>query len=251
MSAGAGSGRAPAVTVPAVPVGAHTPGPVWNGLRRALATTGHTVVYGVAGERSSAEVLLAVARRLLPDRTRDRLAVARGPHRRPHLVDRVSGRPVPVDVNLSHTADLVVVGVARTGGPPGTAARIGVDVERVDRLVADRPGMLARFTAPVERRRLAAVPDATRTAAVSRLWTCKEAVAKADGRGLGLDLRTVVPEPGHDGHGEVAAVRGGARAAVTARLVAHPARPGERYWIATALLYHVDPGPGLDRKETA
>jgi 4'-phosphopantetheinyl transferase len=49
-----------------------------------------------------------------------------------------------------------------------------------------------RHFAPSEREGLAALPESFRRRAFFRLWTRKEAVMKAVGRGLGLGVGTVV-----------------------------------------------------------
>ncbi|BBG01409.1 MULTISPECIES: 4'-phosphopantetheinyl transferase family protein [Pseudonocardia] len=199
----------------------------WTALRRVLDHTGHLVLYLPAGYWPRGAELLSLARRLLPEARDGRAGLARGRYRRPYLVDLRTAAPLPVDVNLSHSGDLVVVGVSRT-------ARIGVDAERTDRTIATGPTMLARFCDPAERAWLATLDPGARVAEIARLWTCKEATAKADGRGLGLDLRTVrvggVPDP---------------------PVHAHPVelRPGDRYWVATALLTDPPPVHGRTREE--
>lgn len=100
--------------------------------------------------------------------------LVRDSYRRPHLIG-VSD----VDFNISHTAGLVVCAYAGDG-------RLGIDVERhgpVDltefrRVFTDR-----------EYRYLSGQTDLER--AFFRLWTKKEAVMKADGRGFQLDPRTI------------------------------------------------------------
>lgn len=76
--------------------------------------------------------------------------------------------------NVSHAERHVVV--AATGEGP-----VGVDVEVIDR----HPERVARrFLDPDERALLAGAPPARRDAAFYRLWTVKEACAKAHGTGL-------------------------------------------------------------------
>jgi 4'-phosphopantetheinyl transferase len=97
------------------------------------------------------------------------------------IVRGARGRPrldgdATVDFNLSHTGNVALVGVARR-------CRIGVDVERADRIV-NAAGIARRFLTASER---AALPDASDDACrarVLRLWTCKEALAKATGEAL-------------------------------------------------------------------
>jgi phosphopantetheinyl transferase len=199
----------------------------WAALRRRLRGTGYAVGYfiasdavrgGPAGHRLAG---LTLARLL--DVAPDRLALARDARRRPYAVLRDTGARLtaagwPVDVNLSHTEDVLVVGVSLRG-------RIGVDVERADRPIATSAGMLARFCGPGERAVLATLPPSDRVEHTVRLWTCKEAVAKADGRGLALGLASLP------------VLRPSSAWTVHASRVPHLARPaGPGFWVATALL---------------
>ncbi|HKY64264.1 MAG TPA: 4'-phosphopantetheinyl transferase superfamily protein [bacterium] len=62
---------------------------------------------------------------------------------------------------------------------------LGVDLE-IPREGVDVEGLAARYFSPAEAARIAALPQAERAAEFYRLWTAKEAYAKA--RGLGLSL---------------------------------------------------------------
>ncbi|NJB85993.1 4'-phosphopantetheinyl transferase [Lewinella marina] len=92
-------------------------------------------------------------------------------YRRPFL----AGRP-DLDFNISHTAGLVVCAAAAGMG------RLGVDVERVGEI---QLAEFRRVFTEEEYALLSGLPDATAT--FFRLWTRKEAVMKADGRGFSLD----------------------------------------------------------------
>ena len=71
--------------------------------------------------------------------------IARGRRGRPEL----AGTDIGLDFNVSHTGSVALIGVLRTSG---RNARIGVDVERVDREVgSDR--LARKFLTPAERRR--------------------------------------------------------------------------------------------------
>ncbi|MEW9533757.1 4'-phosphopantetheinyl transferase superfamily protein [Microbispora sp. NPDC049125] len=101
------------------------------------------------------------------------------------LVADHRGRPMlaggSVDVSLSHTEDLLIIGVA-SGGV------LGVDVEALDRPLLAL-GIAEAACNPSENGRLARVPLPRRNARLVRLWTLKEAYAKATGEGLRLDFR--------------------------------------------------------------
>ncbi|WAZ25625.1 4'-phosphopantetheinyl transferase superfamily protein [Streptomyces cinnabarinus] len=95
--------------------------------------------------------------------------------------------PAGLDVSISHTADVLVVGVAR-------GRRIGVDVEARDRpLLA--PGLAEKFCHPEELAELRELPPAERNALLVRLWTLKEAYTKALGVGLAHDFARLRPRP--------------------------------------------------------
>ncbi|HED65925.1 MAG TPA: 4'-phosphopantetheinyl transferase superfamily protein [Planctomycetes bacterium] len=113
------------------------------------------------------------------------LAFRTGEHGKPAL-DPDAG----IEFNLSHTSDLVLVGVGRRV--------VGVDVERfrlktsLERLAEQvlSPGELAGFLELAADRRLAAF---------FRIWTRKEAVLKVLGDGLSRDPRSF--EVGFEEHG--------------------------------------------------
>lgn len=87
--------------------------------------------------------------------------------------------------NLSHTDGLVAVAVA-------DGLELGVDVEALDPVSADLDTAEA-FAHPSELRQLD--PDSTDfVATFYRLWTCKEALAKATGLGLSLEVRQFIFE---------------------------------------------------------
>ncbi|MFE6282206.1 4'-phosphopantetheinyl transferase family protein [Streptomyces sp. NPDC057877] len=112
-------------------------------------------------------------------------AVAAVPPERVRLGRDPRGRPVlaapgGLDVGISHTAGVLVVGVARD-------RLIGVDVESRDRCLL-APGLAERFCHPGELAELRALPAARRNAHLVRLWTLKEAYTKALGVGLAEDF---------------------------------------------------------------
>jgi 4'-phosphopantetheinyl transferase len=100
------------------------------------------------------------------------------------------GKPLLVDFprvhfNLSHSGDWAVCAVAEDGP-------IGVDIEEM-RPLPDYDELAARVFSAEEMRRMAAASDSLRT--FYDIWTKKEAVIKADGRGLAMPLPSFhVPE---------------------------------------------------------
>ncbi len=106
------------------------------------------------------------------------VALVNGAHGRPRLDDRHRSG---LDFNWSHSGDHALIAVARGVAP-------GIDVER--RRPQPRALPLARrFFASDEAGALAALPEEARAEAFLQLWTAKEAVLKAHGRGIGYGLQ--------------------------------------------------------------
>lgn len=107
-----------------------------------------------------------------------RLTFGYGAHGKPFLVEHAD-----LHFNISHTADVLLVGVAR-------GRRLGVDVEATipDTVIAEVIGTVA---SEPERRLLATLAPPARREWFMRLWTRKEAYIKGDGRGMSLDLRRI------------------------------------------------------------
>lgn len=93
-----------------------------------------------------------------------------------------TGRPYlrgydAVDISLSHTDELLLVGLTTRGV-------IGVDAERADRQMYG-PGLGRHICTPHELRLLEEIPNPRhRNDALVRLWTLKEAYSKAIGQGM-------------------------------------------------------------------
>jgi 4'-phosphopantetheinyl transferase len=98
---------------------------------------------------------------------------------RPEIAS-VQGKRADISFNISHTRDLIVLGVTR-----GRA--LGVDVEHVGRreVVTD---VARHYFAPAEVSALARMPVAQRRHRFFEYWTFKEAYIKARGMGLSLPL---------------------------------------------------------------
>ena len=107
----------------------------------------------------------------------DDLAFETSRHGKP--VALVCGMPAPISFNVSHSGKHGLIALAPEG-------RIGVDVEeRVTR--HDLDGEIRRVFAPVERAELASASGDRKVHLFFNLWTMKEALLKALGRGLSLD----------------------------------------------------------------
>lgn len=101
------------------------------------------------------------------------------------LAYRLGGRPYlrgfdQIDVSLTHTDELICVGISRIG-------RIGVDTEPAGRRMSFEL-MQDHVCTFDEKQELAALPEDEQSAAMLRLWTLKEAYTKAIGQGLRLSF---------------------------------------------------------------
>ncbi len=177
----------------------------WQAVRQAVAGQGSCVVYAAVDDWVPAELdSAAVADDLGPgdharlvrmpvSRNRDRFVAARlllksaasavlgALPRELELAYKPGGRPYlrgidQLDVGLSHTEGLLVVGLTRFG-------RIGVDTEPADRRMLELGTELKACT-PYELEELERVPAERRNRELVRLWTLKEAYSKAIGQGL-------------------------------------------------------------------
>jgi 4'-phosphopantetheinyl transferase len=185
------------------PLPAHGPDASWELVRDALVRTGSVLIHGrmpgwqPAGDPEKARPLLGrdwvryetftrprTRERFLASRLFLRYAAAAALQTLPQLVDlayQPGGRPYvrgcdQIDISLSHTEEMMVVGITRRG-------RIGVDVERADRRLA-RTGLEAQACTPFEKEHLDRHAEEARNDMMVRLWTLKEAYSKALGQGL-------------------------------------------------------------------
>ncbi|MGC4838280.1 4'-phosphopantetheinyl transferase family protein [Micromonospora vinacea] len=154
-----------------------------------LTVSGRDTVYvwvgrDTGGQPDPAAVLVRRAGSLLLGRAETAVVLTHDREGRP--VVRVDD--VGLAVSVSRTAGLVVVAARRAGA-------VGVDVERIRPLPA--LALARRWFPPTELAWLGDRPEAGRTVDFLRLWTAKEAVGKALGRGLrDGGLRRLMPPPG-------------------------------------------------------
>jgi 4'-phosphopantetheinyl transferase len=122
----------------------------------------------------------AALRRLLADRlgvAPEAIAFAYGPHGKPMLAQPIAA--APFDFSVAHCEDLALIAC-------GGCARLGIDVERRDRVVAALD-IASRVLAPAICARLAALPEPQRSAAFLAAWVEHEARGKAIGTGMIID----------------------------------------------------------------
>ena len=94
---------------------------------------------------------------------------------------RLSSPNIDFRFNASRSRERALIACTR-------GHEIGVDIECI-RLDLEVDDLAQRFFSVAENERLRAVPPALRHLAFLRCWTCKEAYAKALGKGLSLDPR--------------------------------------------------------------
>jgi 4'-phosphopantetheinyl transferase len=109
------------------------------------------------------------------DRDVTAMRIERAEHGKP----RVAGEPT-LEFNLSHSGGAMLVALSRS-------QPLGVDIEMPRRT---RPvlALARRWFDPIEAAALESLPEADQQAAFLHLWSCKEAVLKALGRGIGFGL---------------------------------------------------------------
>ncbi|WP_461030820.1 4'-phosphopantetheinyl transferase family protein, partial [Streptomyces sparsus] len=186
------------------PLPVYGPDGPWQSVRETLAVTGTVLVYGrraawLPEHRDPVRLRRMLGRdwdryesmthpvlrdRFVASRLLLRATAAAAIDTRPELVDlayQAGGRPFvrgcdQIDVSLSHTEEMLVVGITRRG-------RVGVDVERGDRQMAGT-GSESQTCTGYERGAMAELTGTARNDRLVRLWTLKEAYSKALGQGL-------------------------------------------------------------------
>ena len=108
----------------------------------------------------------------------EELAFAASDHGKPYAV--VQGRPAPISFNLSHSGRHGLVALAPAG-------RLGVDVEeRSARSHLDE--LIGTILGPREKAELEGASESRKLHMFFYFWTLKEALIKALGTGLSLDM---------------------------------------------------------------
>ena len=108
----------------------------------------------------------------------EQLAFGASDHGKPYAV--VQGVAAPVSFNVSHSGAHGLIGVARAG-------RLGVDVEE-RRAPRDLDGLISSVLGPDEQAELALERGCHKLRLFFNFWTIKEALIKALGLGLSLDM---------------------------------------------------------------
>jgi 4'-phosphopantetheinyl transferase len=93
---------------------------------------------------------------------------------------RIAGRGLPIQFNLSHSGELVLIAMS-------LGRAVGIDVEMI-RTNLDMDELAARFFSDAECKNMASLPASTQCKAFFACWTRKEAYLKAQAVGLSLPL---------------------------------------------------------------
>ena len=133
-----------------------------------------------ARDYAAAHALLRHTLSLSGDRTPAQWQFAKTDAGKPFLLGARADR---ASFSLSHTRGMVACAVT-------SGAEVGVDVECVDRDL-DGEEIAARFFAPVEAAQLMDVKGDARRDRFFDLWTLKEALVKALGRGMAVSLSSL------------------------------------------------------------
>jgi 4'-phosphopantetheinyl transferase len=110
----------------------------------------------------------------------------RGAHGKP-VLDPPVGAP-PLRINISHSRGCVACVLGR-------GAEVGIDVEDAAR-IGGRHAVAGDTFSEEERHVLASLDEAGRREAFAAMWTMKEAIIKADGRGLAMPMQGFTVDPG-------------------------------------------------------
>ncbi|MFF9042115.1 4'-phosphopantetheinyl transferase family protein [Streptomyces sp. NPDC014892] len=204
------------------PVHVHGPGGPWHPVRADMARSGNAVVHTTWGEWLPAALtdpalclLLgrdwqryrrtsdpAVRHRFVASRLVTKYTAAAALDTDPTELDlayKIGGRPYlrgldRIDVSLTHTEELIAVGVSRNG-------RIGIDAEPAGRRL-DFELLSGHIATPAELRSMSVLSERARESELLKLWTVKEAYSKALGQGLRLGFSE--SDLGADGSGLLA-----------------------------------------------
>jgi len=144
-----------------------TPEELSRANRRKLPRARHEFILG----RGALRILLAAATNLQPQA----VPLIAGPNEKPELPN------TNLAFNVTHSAGVILIALRRNGA-------VGIDLEHINPTMHFAEVAASTFT-PTENLHLTSIADPTpRRRAFYQLWTRKESVIKADGRGLTLPL---------------------------------------------------------------
>lgn len=141
------------------------------------------LAYRASDRRGPLHSLLAAYLGVAPDR----VELVENEHGRPHFA---AAHGTPLDFNWSHSGERALVAIGR-------GAALGIDLE-LRRERARALEIAERYFSPDEAAALRRLPVTERSVAFLELWTAKEAVLKALGRGIAFGLHRLSINIGHD-----------------------------------------------------
>jgi 4'-phosphopantetheinyl transferase len=113
-------------------------------------------------------------------RTRPELLVfGTGSHGKPFLLEP----SIPIQFNLSHSGELAAIVITPN-------MRCGIDIEKIRHEISDQ-AIAERFFCKRENEWLRCLPENQRIQGFYRLWSVKESILKADGKGLSIPLSDI------------------------------------------------------------
>lgn len=98
-------------------------------------------------------------------------------HRKPELVSTFTGGKL--HFNLSHSENMAVFAITTSG-------EVGIDIEKIQPL--NKSDVAERFFSDAEKSALASLPPSQQTSGFYHVWARKEAIIKANGKGLAIPL---------------------------------------------------------------
>lgn len=125
----------------------------------------------------AAHVILREILSLYVNTRPDSLQFTFSSHRKPELVSAFAGGKL--HFNLSHSEDMAVYAVTTSG-------EVGIDIEIIQ--PQNKSDVAERFFSDAEKSALASLPPSQQTAGFYQVWARKEAIIKANGKGLAIPL---------------------------------------------------------------
>lgn len=128
--------------------------------------------------------------------------------------------------NLSHSGSIVLIGVCEQ-------PFVGVDIEAV-RCIDDMESLASMCFSADELNRFYSLPREDRTGAFFRIWTRKEALVKAIGKGLKIDLKTFSVSPERSDRNQLLSLPGEASSTGAWSIFDVPVSPGYEAAVAVS-----------------
>ena len=106
----------------------------------------------------------------------EQIQLAYGEHKKPHLNNTHAS---PIQFNLTHSGDVALYAIAHS-------IPVGIDIEKTE--TTYNPDIAKRYFSPTENAAIAKLPKNEQAKAFYTIWSRKEALIKAIGKGLTMPL---------------------------------------------------------------